>query len=101
MDDRTIGALKRLLTVPKGKNMSAPLSQLKLQLIQATLRTDDPEVLRTALKVLSLGGAGGNTESAVKPISLDNLPDMLNQGAAPTDPEVQDLQRDIDEIFNA
>lgn len=81
--------------------MSAPLSQLKLQLIQVILRTDDPEILRTALKVLSLGEAGGNTVSAAKAISLDSLTDMLNQGAAPTDPEVQDLQRDIDDIFNA
>lgn len=74
--------------------MSAPLSQLKLQLIQAILQTEDAEVLRTAWQVLSLGGAA-------KPVPLDNLPDMLNQGTAPTDPEVQDLQRDIDDIFNA
>ncbi len=81
--------------------MSEPLSKLKLQLIQAILRTDDPEVLRTALQVLSLENPAATTASADRPMSLDNLPDMLNQGAAPTDPEVQDLQRDIDEVFNA
>lgn len=82
-------------------NMSEPLSKLKLQLIQAILRTDDPEVLRTALQVLSLENPAATTASTDRPMSLDNLPDMLNLGAAPTDPEVQDLQRDIDEVFNA
>jgi len=81
--------------------MSEPLSKLKLQLIHAILRTDDPEVLRTALRVLSLENPAATTASADRLTSLDNLPDMLNQGAAPTDPEVQDLQRDIDEVFNA
>jgi hypothetical protein len=81
--------------------MSEPLSKLKLQLIQAILRTDDPEVLRTVLQVLSLENPAATTASADRLTSLDNLPDMLNQGAAPTDPEVQDLQRDIDEVFNA
>ncbi len=81
--------------------MPAPLPQLKLQLIQAILQTEDAEVLRTALQVLSLGGAGENTGAAAKSMSLDNLTDMLNQGTAPTGPEVQDLQRDIDDVFNA
>lgn len=78
--------------------MSEPLSKLKLQLIQAILRTDDPEMLRTALQVLSLENPAA--ASADRSISLDNLPDTLNQGTAPTDPEVQDLQRDIDDVFN-
>mgnify|MGYP000123084384 CR=1 FL=1 len=73
--------------------MSEPLSKLKLQLIQAILRTDDPEVLRTALQVLSLENPAATTASADRPMSLDNLPDR--------EAEVQDLQRDIDEVFNA
>lgn len=80
------------------EKMSDSLSPLKLQLIQAILRTEDAEVLRTAMEVLSLGEAKARTGSPARPLS--NLPDMLHQGAAPTDPEVQDLQRDIDEVFN-
>lgn len=79
--------------------MSEPLSKLKLQLIQAILRSDDPEVLRTAMQVLSLDDKEPTIASANRSMPLDNLPDMLNQGAPPTDPEVQDLQRDIDEVF--
>lgn len=80
--------------------MPAPLPQLKLQLIQAVLRTDDPQVLRTALQVLSLGKTGESTGQSAMPMAPANPSDMLNQGAVPTNPEVQALQRDIDDLFN-
>lgn len=97
MEDRTIGTLRCFFE--NQRTMSDTLPKLKLQLIQAILRTDDPEVLRTALQVLSLDDKGATTASANRSMPLDNLPEMLNQGASPTDPEIQDLQRDIDEVF--
>ncbi|MBV6652931.1 MAG: hypothetical protein KI786_04200 [Mameliella sp.] len=77
--------------------MPTSLSDLKLQLIQAIIRTEDPEVLQAALKVLSLGGSPGQ---ANLPVELNGLSALLNQERKSSDPDLEDLQRDIDDVFN-
>ena len=70
------------------------IKDLKLQLIQRALQTEDAELLETALRVLQLG-----RQSPISPLSQQELP-MLQQGQSPKDEEVKQLQRDIDELFN-
>ena len=72
--------------------------QLKLQLIEAALETEEEQVLRAALKVLQLGKAG--RAESLEAAGQQSLPDFLEQGGFPVQGGGQELQGDIDEVFN-
>ena len=72
------------------------IDQLKLKLIQRVLQTEDAELLRTALKVLELGGRS----VAAPPSPSRQEPPVLQPGQPPADEDIKQLQRDIDELFN-
>jgi len=55
-------------------------------------------VLRAALKVLQLGKAG--QAESLEASGQRSLPDFLEQGDSPVQGGGQELQGDIDEVFN-
>ena len=74
------------------------LNKLRLQLIQQILQTEDVAVLQAALRVLQL-----EERTSSKPFDTPltgSEPLVFPQGQPPKDEEVQQLQKDIDELFN-
>lgn len=65
--------------------------RLKLQLINRIVETEDEDLLATLAKVLDLSGS---------PVSVRYDTHFTPSGQESTDTATQDLQNDIDEIFN-
>ena len=72
------------------------LKAKKLRIISSILQSDDPEILETIARVLSL-------TSDADPVNSDkeNIPFPAITPSDPADPDVQELQASIDSIFQA
>ena len=80
--------------------MGEETERLKMELIQAIVKTKDRAVLHAALKVLQLGQTGDASATPFDtPPESTSAPDVLPGGTPPTG-DAKGLQDDIDEVFN-